>query len=560
MKTKRFYQGIALLAVALTTAACQNELNEESSEPKPGEKINMTIRATQGTTPQTRTSYEDKLGVTGIDGIVVKWEGGNALDAPTENIKVFGYASGTNGFAQSDILTSEPGSLSADGFSITFQGKVTPAENYLAFYPSDYCVLDDNDNILFSFDHQTQDCTAGKEMEHLKESDLIIGIPTEIDKNNFTFFHRGIMLRFDLTLPTPESVNRVTLSSSRSLYNGLKIRYENNDLRFDEITIGKEEDAVRLDIKNHTASTALKAYMMVPNLELYDATLTINVRTDNGNTYEGKLTTTIDTPSSEYGKCYTLTPTLTLNKTIALPPVTAGSLKEKLDKITSLDPTQTELVVAGTVIYKDLNALVNFLNGTGQYITTLDLSGLTSTGIILDGCTHIKNIILPAETTSIASNAFEGCTALTEISLPAGCTRIGDNAFEGCTALTKIFLPASITSVENYVFYGCTALTALVFEGNKAVGTADDNIKLGGNIVANTNANLKVFLPAITDPAVATPYNTALRKDTPYGFADYSSATADEKVDSTKYTDVIPGDANTGGDLEDLENGDEWGN
>ena len=55
MKTRGFHQSIVLMAVALATVACQNELKEEYNEPKPGEKITMTIRATQGAASQTRT-------------------------------------------------------------------------------------------------------------------------------------------------------------------------------------------------------------------------------------------------------------------------------------------------------------------------------------------------------------------------------------------------------------------------------------------------------------------------------------------------------------------------
>lgn len=90
MKTRSMYRGIVLIAAALATVACQNELKEEYNEPKPGEKITMTIRATQGAASQTRTDYEDNLGITGIDNIAVKWEGGSTDGAPVEKIKVFG--------------------------------------------------------------------------------------------------------------------------------------------------------------------------------------------------------------------------------------------------------------------------------------------------------------------------------------------------------------------------------------------------------------------------------------------------------------------------------------
>lgn len=99
MKTRRFHQSIVLMAAALATVACQNELKEEYNEPKPGEKITMTIRATQGAASQTRTDYEDKLGIAGIDNIAVKWEGGSTDGAPVEKIKVFGVNANELGYS-----------------------------------------------------------------------------------------------------------------------------------------------------------------------------------------------------------------------------------------------------------------------------------------------------------------------------------------------------------------------------------------------------------------------------------------------------------------------------
>ena len=102
-----------------------------------------------------------------------------------------------------------------------------------------------------------------------------------------------------------------------------------------------------------------------------------------------------------------------------------------------------------------------------------------------------------------------------------------------------MFLHADIQSVGNNAFEGCTAMTALIFEGTKATGTG--GISLGTGIITGTYPDIKIFLPAITDPAVATAYKTLLeQKPTYYNFAGYGSATTtEEKTNPASYT-LIP--------------------
>ena len=106
--------------------------------------------------------------------------------------------------------------------------------------------------------------------------------------------------------------------------------------------------------------------------------------------------------------------------------------------------------------------------------------------------------------------------------------------------MTEMFLHADIQSVGNSAFEGCTAMTALIFEGTKAVNETD-GISLGTGIITGTHADIKIFLPAITDLAVGTAYKTILEeKPTYYNFAGYDSATTtEEKTNPASYT-LIP--------------------
>ena len=543
MRTRSMYRGIALLVVALTAVACQSE------------KIQMTIRATQGMASQTRTIYEDKLGGGTAGSVVVKWEGGSQVGAPVERIKVLAFEQ--NGFSDAGNLTSDPASISTDGLSITFDGSVTPATDYLAIYPADNCKVENDGSLSFNFLNQTQDCSAGNEMTHLKKYDIMSGHPVTGSTKDFTFKHEATMLRFDLTLPQKESINKITLTSGNEndLSTGM---YAINTGSTNFMFIGNYGVySINLAITNHTASTTLKAYMMTAPCDLSSDVLAITVTTASGNTYEGTLTTDPDT-YLEAGLCYTLKPTLTLSKVVTVPTVSEGKLQEELNKITSLDPTQTDLEIAGKANETDIAALATFLKDSkAENITTLDLSELTVSNNAekevkgFANCTKIEKVILPNDAEVIGDNAFESCSALTTVtqnevipvtraSIPKGMKKIGASAFKNCTSITEMFLHGNITKIGNNAFAGCSAMTALVFEGTNETGTATGNIELGTGIITGTHAELKVFLPAIKDLTVATTYKSTLGKPTFYTFKnDYNNASDADKVNPTLYT-MIP--------------------
>ena len=560
MKTRGFHQSIVLMAVALATVACQNELKEEYNEPKPGEKITMTIRATQGAASQTRTDYEDKLGIADINNIVVKWEGGSTDGAPVEKIKVFG--ANANELDYSVGFNSLPSSLSQDGTSISFEGTIETKSFYFAMYPADNCNYSTEGQAIYtSFLGQIQDCA--KPMAHLKGFDLMVGrAATAGSYERLKFSHEAAMIRFSLkNMPSTEKITRVSLTAANNkLSSRMYALLAGSSI--DGLTVEADTDyapvsSLSLDITNHTPSTEpLKAYMMIPPCDLSNDLLTVTVNTESGNTYTGDLTTAAGT-LLEAGLCYTLEPTLTLGKTISLPPATAGSLGNTLNNITPAQG-QTELAVTGTVNADDITALATFLKETkAEKITAIDLSGISGITDVtgFSGCAKLEKVILPDAAEAIGDNAFEGCTALTTViqndPMPADATpatrasisknikRIGNSSFKNCTSMTEMFLHADIQSVGNSAFEGCTAMTALIFEGTKATGTG--GISLGTGIITGTYPDIKIFLPAITDPAVATAYKTLLeQKPTYYNFAGYGSATTtEEKTNPASYT-LIP--------------------
>ena len=495
-----------------------------------------------------------------IDNIAVKWEGGSTDGAPVEKIKVFGVDA--NELDYSVDFNSLPSSLSQDGTSISFEGTINAKSLYFAMYPADNCNYNTTVQAIYtSFSDQTQDCA--KPMAHLKGFDLMVGrAATTGSYDKLTFSHEAAMIRFTLNgVPSSEKITRVSLAAAN---NKLSSRMcaslagsEIGGLTVEADTEYAPVSSLGLDITNHTPSTEpLKAYMMIPPCDLSNDQLTVTVNTESGNTYTGDLTTGAST-LLKAGLCYTLEPTLALGKTISLPPATAGSLGNALNNITPAQG-QTELAVTGAVNTDDITALAAFLKETkAENITAIDLSGISGitdvTGFA--GCAKIEKVILPDAAEAIGDNAFEGCTALTTViqndpipadvapatrSISKRIKRIGHSAFKNCTSMTEMFLHADIQSVGNSAFEGCTAMTALIFEGTKAVNETD-GISLGTGIITGTHADIKIFLPAITDLAVGTAYKTILEeKPTYYNFAGYGSATTtEEKTNPASYT-LIP--------------------
>lgn len=58
----------------------------------------------------------------------------------------------------------------------------------------------------------------------------------------------------------------------------------------------------------------------------------------------------------------------------------------------------------------------------------------------------------------IGSKAFDGCSSLKEIIIPNGVTQIKEEAFSNCLALKEIRIPNSVITMGRWVFYRCPSL------------------------------------------------------------------------------------------------------
>lgn len=165
-----------------------------------------------------------------------------------------------------------------------------------------------------------------------------------------------------------------------------------------------------------------------------------------------------------------------------------------------------------------------------------------------EGCTALKQVILPGTLQAIQENAFKGCTGLEVITIPSTVSTIGEGAFEGCTSLARfdgvyassdrryivrdnhvlafapagltettipvgvthinagvfanittiktVNLSAELTTVEARAFKGCTALPIIRFRTQIA--------SIGEEAFKGCSALRSVYSDAVTPPSVGT--------------------------------------------------------
>ncbi|MBO5674669.1 MAG: leucine-rich repeat domain-containing protein [Paludibacteraceae bacterium] len=124
-----------------------------------------------------------------------------------------------------------------------------------------------------------------------------------------------------------------------------------------------------------------------------------------------------------------------------------------------LPPT---IVSIGENTFKDCKSLPTI--ALPQSLTTIGKSAF-------EGCASLDNIVLPKQVKTIGSTAFKNCRILREITIPDNVTAISSSLFQGCTSLTTINLPSYLTSVGYCAFQDCNSLKEILLpEGITNIG------------------------------------------------------------------------------------------
>ncbi len=121
--------------------------------------------------------------------------------------------------------------------------------------------------------------------------------------------------------------------------------------------------------------------------------------------------------------------------------------------LTSIDISSTVTTIGGFAFAK-----------TG--LTSVALPNATLGESAFEGCTALRNLVIPAANTSVSTYLVAGCTSLKTVTIPSNVTSIGRNAFDGCSSLKTVFLPSGIRLIAADTFRNCTSLTGITIPAN----------------------------------------------------------------------------------------------
>lgn len=172
------------------------------------------------------------------------------------------------------------------------------------------------------------------------------------------------------------------------------------------------------------------------------------------------------------------------------------------------------------------------------------------------GCTGLKDISIPGETTYIGESAFEGCTSLKTVIMWGDPTSIEKNTFKGCEKLTDISLPSSVEYIAESAFENCTNMSTVIIWG--------DITSIGKNAFRNCSSLDDISIPSsckiIEESAFqgCTDLDTViLWGDTNIGNSAFRGCTSLEEISISSGTEYIGDYAFEG--CTSLENVIMWG-
>ena len=112
-------------------------------------------------------------------------------------------------------------------------------------------------------------------------------------------------------------------------------------------------------------------------------------------------------------------------------------------------------------------------------------------------CTNLEKVQLSNNITTIENQTFAVCTNLTTINMPDNLTSIVEAAFSNCNKLDNIHIPGSVTSIGSSAFSGCTSLYNLTIDEANTVYEVEDGI-----IYTKDNSTLIMLAPMAEEVVV----------------------------------------------------------
>ena len=135
---------------------------------------------------------------------------------------------------------------------------------------------------------------------------------------------------------------------------------------------------------------------------------------------------------------------------------------KNLSEVTVDENNKTYFSQDGGIIKKSTGELVYVPYTKSGVLDLSGYAGLVIGGYAFSGCDNITEVILPAGTTKIPSNAFRNFTGLEKITIPEGVEELAANSFDGCINLKEVILPKeSLRIIRGSVFNNTPALKTI---------------------------------------------------------------------------------------------------
>ncbi|MBR6757131.1 MAG: leucine-rich repeat domain-containing protein, partial [Bacteroidaceae bacterium] len=123
-----------------------------------------------------------------------------------------------------------------------------------------------------------------------------------------------------------------------------------------------------------------------------------------------------------------------------------------------------------------------------------------SNGSVFQGCSKLKNIVIPESVITLGLGTFYGCTSLETINIPAGVTRIEKDAFRE-TGLVSVEFHENVTYFGEQAFRDCEALSEITINAPKFTVESNTFLNAAAPFPEMTiyvvNAEMKTYLESM---------------------------------------------------------------
>jgi hypothetical protein len=178
----------------------------------------------------------------------------------------------------------------------------------------------------------------------------------------------------------------------------------------------------------------------------------------------------------------------------------AQGMERRVDCISDSAPSGYFTIV-GTMVTGHSNCV-------GSVTIPADVTSIGSNAFYR--ATSLASIIIPASVTSIGNSAFASASSLTTVNFEAGSKleTIGYGAFQNANSLASITIPATVTSIGNFAFAGASSLTTVTFVASSKLETIGIYSFYGATSITSINIPASVRSIGIRTFSYATSLTT----------------------------------------------------